>query len=228
VRVAAIVPAYNNERTIAETVAVLLSDPRIESVLVVDDASVDGTSAEARAAGAQVLRLQSNSGKGTALERGLGDMDGTDVILMVDGDTGKSALGAIELIGPVIDGDQDMVIGILPSAGGRGGFGTVKRIATMLIRMSAGFRSQAPLSGQRAMTKKLLDACRPFARGFGVDSALTADAVRAGFRVAEMPVDMTHDHRGRSVAGFGHRAIQGIHLLRAFLPRLRRGRTRHS
>ncbi len=227
-RVAAIVPAYNNERTIAETVAALLSDPRLESVLVVDDASQDGTSAQARAAGAQVLRLERNGGKGMALERGLDDMVGVDVILMVDGDTGKSAREALELIGPVIDGEHDMVIGVLPSAGGRGGFGTVKRIAMLLIRLSAGFRAEAPLSGQRAMTTSLLDACRPLARGFGVDSALTADAVRAGFRVAEVPVDMTHDHRGRSVSGFRHRAVQGLHLLRAFLPRMRRGKARQT
>lgn len=218
-RVAAVVPAFNNERTIGETVGVLLRDPRIEEVLVIDDGSRDSTADVAAASGAHVVRMTTNRGKGGALSRGLADLV-ADIVLMVDGDTGESASNALSLVDPVVSGEADMVVGILPSAGRAGGFGLVRRVATGLIRFTSGFSSLAPLSGQRAVLMKVLLDCAPLARGFGVDAALTSDAVRAGFRVVEVPVEMSHDHRGRSASGFAHRATQGIHLLRAFLPRL--------
>lgn len=217
----AVVPAHNNEKSIAETVRALIGDPRLGEVIVVDDASADATAARAASAGARVIRLPRNLGKGPALERGLEEAVG-EVLLMVDGDTGQSASGAISLLDKVLSGEVDMVIGVLPAAGKRGGFGTVKKLTARLIAKTSGFESRAPLSGQRAFRRSLFEACRPLAGGFAVDAALTADAVRKGFRVIEVPVDMTHDHRGRSIGGFAHRARQGADVLRAFLPRLLR------
>jgi cellulose synthase/poly-beta-1,6-N-acetylglucosamine synthase-like glycosyltransferase len=225
VRVAAVVPAFNNERTISETVGVLLRDPGIEKVVVIDDGSVDKTAEVAAEAGAHVVRLSENGGKGDALSRGLVDLS-ADIVLMVDGDTGKSAGAVLSLLEPVQRGEADMAVGVLPSPGSAGGFGFVKRVAVWLVKVTSGFQSVAPLSGQRAVSMKVFIACAPLARGFGVDAALTSDAVRAGFRVIEMPVEMSHDHRGRSAAAFSHRAKQGIHLLRAFIPRLLKGRAR--
>jgi hypothetical protein len=219
VRVAAVVPAFNNERTIGETVGALLRDPRIEKVVVVDDGSQDATADIAAASGAHVVRMTTNRGKGGALTRGLIDLS-ADVVLMVDGDTGESAIGAMSLVDPVIRGEADMVVGVLPSAGRAGGFGLVRKVAAGLIRFTSGFSSLAPLSGQRAVLMKVLHDCAPLARGFGVDAALTSDAVRAGYRVVEVPVGISHDHRGRSASGFAHRGVQGLHLLQAFLPRL--------
>jgi hypothetical protein len=79
-----------------------------------------------------------------------------------------------------------------------------------------------PLSGQRAIRRNVLDSVRPLAPGFGVEVAMTIDAVRAGFRVLEVPVAMEHAVTGRDVAGFLHRGRQGLDLLRATLPRLAR------
>ena len=222
-RVAAVIPAFNNERTIGETIGVLQRDSRIERVVVVDDGSHDATAEVAAASGAHVIRMATNRGKGDALSRGLVDLT-ADVVLMVDGDTGESARGALSLLEPLLRGEADMVVGVLPSAGRAGGFGLVRRVAKALIRFTAGFSSLAPLSGQRAVLKKVLLECSPLARGFGVDAALTSDAVQAGFRVIELPVEISHDHRGRSASGFAHRATQGLHLLRAFLPRLMKRR----
>lgn len=78
----------------------------------------------------------------------------------------------------------------------------------------------APMSGQRALTAEALAALRPLAGGFGVETAMGIDAARAGLRVMEVPVAAAHRPRGRGVAGFAHRARQGVHLLAAALPRL--------
>ena len=224
VRTVAVIPAFNCEDTVAMSVAALIGDPRVYEVIVVDDGSVDATSANASVAGARVIRLARNSGKDQALSRGFLEAGDADVLLMVDADTGSSAAAALALIEPIAGGRADMVIGVLPGAGAKGGFGIVRDFAAWCIEKTSGFESAAPLSGQRALTRTLLEACSPLAQGYAVDAFLTARAISAGFTVLELPVDMTHEHRGRSLKGFAHRARQGLHIARAFIPLLARPR----
>ena len=51
---------------------------------------------------------------------------------------------------------------------------------------------------------------------------MTVDAVRLGFRVVEIDVEMSHRATGRTVGGFVHRGRQGVHVLAAMVPRLLR------
>ena len=95
----------------------------------------------------------------------------------------------------------------------------VKRFSRWAIRKITGYEAQEPLSGQRAVTRVALEACRPLASGFGLETAMTIDAVRLGFRVGEIPVDMRHRATGRTLAGFTHRARQGVQILMAVVPR---------
>ena len=196
----------------------------VEEVVVVADGSTDGTAAEARAAGARVLVSRRPAGKGAALERGLDAASPVDVYLLVDGDVGASAKAAEALLREVLDGRADLAIGILPRDPRHGGFRIVKRAARGVVRLLSGFSAAEPLSGQRAVRREVLDAVRPLAAGFGVEVAMTVDAVRAGFRVVEMPVPMEHAPTGRDLAGFLHRARQGLDLLRAAAPRALGGR----
>ncbi|MEO5680302.1 MAG: hypothetical protein ABIS47_11605, partial [Acidimicrobiales bacterium] len=78
---------------------------------------------------------------------------------------------------------------------------------------------------QRAVRGELLRSL-VLADRFGLEVGMTVDAVRAGAVVVEVPVTMDHAHTGRGVAGFSHRAAQGVDLVRALWPRLvdRRGR----
>jgi hypothetical protein len=76
-------------------------------------------------------------------------------------------------------------------------------------------RTAAPLSGQRALTWAALEAVTPFAPGFGMETGMTIDAVRAGLRLAEVELPLSHRATGRSPAGFLHRARQLRDVLRA-------------
>lgn len=217
-RVVALVPARDEADRVGATVRVLLEIADVAQVLVVDDGSSDGTASEALAAGAGVLRLARSAGKGRALEGALQRLPEPDVWLLADADLGESAAGLREVLRPVLAGDADLAIATFPPAQG-GGFGIVKRFAGRSIRLLAGFDATEPLSGQRAATAAAVAACRPLAQGFGVETAMTIDAVRAGLRVVEVPAALVHRATGRDARGFAHRGRQGLDIALAVLAR---------
>ncbi|MEJ7585242.1 MAG: glycosyltransferase [Acidimicrobiales bacterium] len=223
--VVAIVPAKDRADSVAATVRALRSVAAVDRVLVVDDGSTDDTTTVARGAGAEVLRLPRNRGKGGAVRAGAEATPGADVYLLIDADIADTAATADVLLRPVLDGEADMTIGVLPPAAGRGGFGRVRDLARRGIRRACGLETQAPLSGQRAVRGHLLRDL-PASERFGLEVALTIDAVRAGARVREVDVQMDHRHTGRSAAGFAHRARQGADIVRSLWPRLTSRRVR--
>jgi hypothetical protein len=217
--VVAIVAAKDAADTVRATVEALRAVPGVDEVLVVDDGSSDSTSDEARRGGAWVLGLSHNRGKGGAVAAGVALAPHAGTYLLVDADVGATAAAAAPLLGPVLDGTADMTIGVLPAAGGRGGFGLVRDLAGAGIRRATGAPVRAPLSGQRAVRGALMRAL-DLAPRFGLETALTIDARRAGARVVEVDVGMDHRHTGRTVSGFAHRARQGADIVRALWPRL--------
>ncbi|TML64236.1 MAG: glycosyltransferase [Actinobacteria bacterium] len=193
--VVAVVPARNREDTVGSTASALLSLAVVDRVVVVDDGSRDDTTGVARQAGADVLRLPANVGKGGAVAAGVLAAPDADVYLLIDADVGPTAAAAGALVEPVVAGDADMTVAVLPSAGTRAGLGSVRRLAAGLIRRASGFAPQAPLSGQRAVRGELLRRVT-LAAGFGLETGLTIDAVRAGARIREIPVTMEHQPIG--------------------------------
>jgi glycosyltransferase involved in cell wall biosynthesis len=216
--VLALVAARNEEDRIADTVAALRAVPTVGSVVVVDDGSLDHTAERARSAGATVIR-GGRAGKGDAIEAALSLTPAADAYVLADGDLGASAVGLAPLADAVLTRGTDLAVGVLPDAP-TGGFGLVKRFATGAVGRIAGYRPRAPLSGQRVATRECLWACRPLARGFGLESAMTADAVRMGFRVEEILVRVEHRFTRRDPAGFLHRGRQGADIARALATRI--------
>lgn len=210
--------------TVAATVSALVGVDGVGRVVVVDDGSGDDTAERASQAGAEVVRLATNVGKGGAVAAGVASAPGADVYLFVDADVGDTAAAVSALLAPVAAGEADMAIGVLPAARG-GGFGLVRWVAGRGIRRACGFEAAAPLSGQRAVRAELLDRLA-LAPAWGLEVGLTIDAVAAGARVVEVPVAMDHRRTGRSPAGFAHRAAQGAGVVRALWPRLTTSRAR--
>lgn len=216
--VVAVVPARNETATVAATVSAVLAIPAVSAVLVVDDASTDGTAETAEAAGAVVLRLPRNVGKGAALEAGLGGASEADMVLLLDADLAATAEEAACLLPPLLSGEADMTIAVLPRPAGSGGFGLVKGLARWgIARMGDGFAATAPLSGQRALTRAAVAAVRPIGFGYGAEVVMTVRALRAGMRIREVPARMAHRATGRDLAGFAHRGRQFAHVARALL-----------
>lgn len=205
-RVAAIVPARNEADSIAATVRSLLDQPLIEEVLVVDDGSRDLTACEARRAGAQVINLLRNRGKGAALEAGF-RATGAEFLLLVDADLGGGAGEVARLLPPLFRGEADLVIGRMPPMGG-GGFGLVRAAARQGVTRLVGQVPVSVLSGQRAVSRRGMDLLLPLAGGFGVEAGMAIDAVRRGLRVKEVPVNIFHRPTLRDLSGFIHRGRQ--------------------
>lgn len=223
---AVIVAARNEADRVGETIASLRGAFPGAAVWVADDASTDGTAEVAMAAGARVLRRGRPHGKGAnvtaAAEAALSEGAAPQLVLLCDGDLGGSAARLTPLVAAVEAGECDLAVAAFGHRVG-GGFGLALGFARWAIRRLCGFGAGAPISGQRAMRVGVLRATLPFARGFGMEIGMTVDAVRAGYRVAEYELDLSHRATGRTVAGFAHRARQLLDFGCVYLSLRRRG-----
>lgn len=229
-RVAVLIAAYNEGDKVFDTVTAVrgafqeFTGPvSLAEVAVVNDGSGDDTSDKARHAGAVVLDLPKNRGKGSALNELIKArylVGPPDIFLLIDADLGTSASETTAVLRPVLEGDADLAIAVFPRPDVKGGFGLVKGLARRGIVRRTGFLSSEPLSGQRALTSEVLRAAYPLASGFGIEVKMTLDALEKGFRVLEVPVQFTHRHSTRSLAGFKHRGRQFFHVLKVLLLRV--------
>jgi glycosyltransferase involved in cell wall biosynthesis len=219
---AVIVAARNEADRIGETLAALRRVLPDAALWVADDASTDGTAEAAMAAGARVVSRSRPHGKGAnvgaAAEAALSEEPAPRVVLLCDGDLGASAAGLAALPAAVEKGECDLAVAAFSRRVG-GGFGVAVGFARWAIRRRCGLETGAPISGQRAMRVEVLRAVLPFARGYGMEVGMTIDAVRAGYRLREYELDLSHRATGRSLAGFAHRARQLADFSRAYASR---------
>ena len=214
-QVAVVVPAWNEAGRIAATVRATAALPDVDLVLVVDDGSADATQRIAREAGAVVVRHPHNRGKAEAMQTGAAVVamrDGNDSpprhLLFLDADLGDSAVSAAPLIASVMSGQADVAVAILPAQSGAAGRGFATSLARRAIRRSTGWSAEAPLSGTRCLTRAAYESATPLAHGWGVETAMTIDLFKAGFRVTEIPCDLKHRASGSDLRGRMHRASQ--------------------
>lgn len=222
-KIVALVSAFNQAGLIGQTVEALKKVHLVTRVVVVDDGSKDSTTLEAKKAGAEVIVLPHNVGKGGALNRALQDLNyNYDVLLLIDGDLGEAAAQAEKLLQLVLNGRADMAVADFPKPSRKGGFGLVKGLARWGIRRWAGLEVKEPLSGQRALRLEVMKKIGKLDGGFGVEVGLTIDTIQAGFRVVEVPTTMSHTETGRDLPGFLHRGKQFLAVARVLMRRLGR------
>ncbi|HSI82098.1 MAG TPA: glycosyltransferase [Solirubrobacterales bacterium] len=208
-----VVAARNEADRIGATVATLAAALPGAEIVVADDASTDQTAEVARAHGARVVSADRSRGKGanasaaveTVIHRTAEPAPPT--FLLCDGDLGESAGELEALVGVVDSGEADLAIAAFATRVG-GGFGVALGFARWAIERRCGYRAGAPISGQRAMTAEVLRRTYPFAPGYGMEIGITVDAVRGGFTVREVELDLAHRATGRTLGGFLHRARQ--------------------
>jgi hypothetical protein len=196
-----LVAARDEEDNIGETVTALRRAFPDAEVIVADDGSRDATAERAETAGAFVMCLP-RRGKGEALsaaERAAPP----GALLLVDADV----RGDLTPLLPSDNVSQGLRIAVFARRQG-GGFGVAKAAARALIRLRSGFEAAEPLSGQRALSAEARAAVFPLAPRFGAETRMTIDAVCAGVRVEEIPLELEHRATGRDTRGFMHRGRQ--------------------
>ena len=193
--VTVIVPAYDEQETISSVVAVLVDHPLVDEVIVVSDGSSDGTAEYARKAGARVVELPENMGKGAAMQTGL-SVSSADIVLFLDADLiGLRPEHVDRMLMPLIEGEVQMTVGVFE--GGRGATDFAQQIAPFL-------------SGQRALRRNVLNDIDDMSEsGYGVEMALTRYMRRHHANVAEVVLqDLTHrtkEEKRGLVKGFAAR-----------------------
>ena len=216
-------PAYNAAETLAMTYGAI--PPRVaDEIVLVDDASRDATVETARALGIPIIRHPHNVGYGgnqkTCYMEAL--RAGADIIVMLhpDGQYDPSILP--HMIDPIRRGEADLVLGsrfLTPGGARRGGMPLYKfvsnRFLTRAENLVLGTRLSEMHTGYRAYSRRFLETV-PFLRNsidFAFDSEILFQAVRFGFRIAEVPVT-TKYFPGASSASLVQSTVYGLKTLR--------------
>lgn len=177
--ITAIIPAYNEEKTIEDVIRAVQEVDMIKNIIVVSDGSTDSTAGRARAMGVNVIDLVSNVGKGGAMKAGI-DKCNSEIILFLDADLlGLTKNHVISLLEPVVEDKADMTIGVFSNG----------RFATDLAQKLVPY-----LSGQRALKRDLIDNIPNMdITRYGVEVALTTCIDKGNIRIQEVELnDMTH------------------------------------
>ncbi len=140
--ISALIPAFNEEKTIGNVISVLKRCKEISEIIVINDGSQDNTSVVAKSYNVNVVDSKYNLGKGGAICKGLKVSKG-DIILILDADLiGLQQKHIYSLLNPIVYENIDMTTGIFANG----------RITTDLAQKVAPF-----LSGQRAIKKYILE-----------------------------------------------------------------------
>jgi len=188
--VSIVIPAHNERPTIERVVqSCAAAIPGVE-VIVVDDGSSDDTYEAAAGAGARVIRLDPNQGKGAALRRGI-QAATSEILVFIDGD-GQDTPAEIPLLVGAFERDVDLVLGSRFLGNFRPGAITRMNLAgtrfiTFLVNRMFGCRVTDPLAGFRAVRRSSLERIELKAQGYDIEVDLLLRVLRAGRRVVEVP-----------------------------------------
>ena len=218
----AVIPAFNEERTIAGVVHE--SAKHVDSVIVVDDGSTDQTAACARLAGAIVLSHAITCGAGASTMTGIlaARKSGAEIVVTIDAD-GQHDPGDIpKLLKPILDGQVDVVIGTR-FAGPRVSIPLVRRIfnglGNIFTFIVTGKYVSDSQSGLKALGPAAVAKIDLHLSGFEFCSEIIREVVQHKWRVVEVPIKVTYSEytmaKGQS---FSRGVITACKmLLRSFL-----------
>ena len=197
VKTVAIIPAYNEENSIAK---VILQVKRyVDEVIVCDDGSTDMTFMIAKELGASVVRHSEKRGKGEALRTLSKEVMelGADIIVTLDGDGQHDPDEIPMLLKPIEAGESDLVVGSRYVDGGKTDAPLYRRLGlraiNFLYRKFAGVHAKDTQSGFRVYSQKAFEFLMQCdAKGYGIEGEQLALAAKNGLRVMEVPISVKY------------------------------------
>ena len=189
-KVSVIIPAYNEEETVAKVVGVVKKAAYVDEIIVVNDGSSDQTESEAIKAGAKVINHETNKGKGEALKTGYKQSE-CDIIAFIDADIHNLTSAKVEsMIKPILEGKTDITKTKFSRASGRVTELTAKPLLNFFFPEIS---FEQPLSGQFAARKEVLKKIN-FESDYGVDVGIVIDADVLGISIMEVDIGaIEHD-----------------------------------
>ena len=186
-RIAVLVPCFNEEAAVATVVADFRQALPAAEIYVYDNNSSDRTSAAALQAGAEV-RSERRQGKGHVVRRMFADIE-ADIYVLVDGDATYDAASAPRMIGALMDGHLDMVVGLRvdrAEAAYRPGHRAGNRMLTRFLSTMFGQEFRDILSGYRVFSRRFVKTFPVLSDGFEIETELSVHALELALPVAEI------------------------------------------
>ena len=191
--IAVLIPCYNEELTIREVVSQFRAELPDAQIYAFDNNSTDRTVEEAAAAGALIFH-EKRQGKGFVVQSMFRKIS-ADVYVMVDGDGTYPAPEVHRLIEPILTDEADIVIGSRLHRDATSHFKTPNRLGNRfflyLLNYTIGASITDMLSGYRAFNRAFVKGVPLFGGGFETETELTIKALNRGFRIVEVPVNLT-------------------------------------
>src|SRR3989338_4669473 len=183
-KVSLIIPAYNEQNTIAKVIETAKKVRHIDEIIVVDDGSTDTTKEIAKNHEAKIFSHKKNLGKGSAISTGIQHAKG-DVIVFIDADlTNISPRKITALIHPILNDEADFTKATFKRKRGRVTELAVKPLLKTILPM---LDFSQPLSGQFAAKREFLEKIRINPK-WGVDIQLLLEAFKSKLRVKEVDI----------------------------------------
>ena len=186
-RIAVILPCYNEEAAISETVAGFRAALPGANVYVYDNNSRDRTAELARAAGA-IVRTERQQGKGNVVRRMFADID-ADIYVMADGDLTYDPKAAPEMVRMLVSDQLDMVVGTRQHEvvdAYRGGHVIGNRLFTGLLARLFGRSFTDIFSGYRVFSRRFVKSFPVLSEGFEIETEISVHALELRMPVGEL------------------------------------------
>jgi len=191
-----VVPVYNEEHTVRQVLEALIAQsiPGDFEIIVVDDGSTDRTTDILQASWHNrhvCVRHETNRGKGAAVRTGISRASGTH-LLVFDADSEYDPADIPKLIAPILSGRAEVVYGVRVRGAGALFPSFVNVLGNRLMTAAANFIYDSAISDLHTCLKllpiPLLRLMRLEEEGFGLDTEVSAELLRRGFRPFEVPV----------------------------------------
>lgn len=186
-RIAVLLPCYNEEAAIAQTIAGFRATLPMAAIYVYDNNSRDRTVEVARAAGA-IVRTERIQGKGAVVRRMFADID-ADIYVMADGDATYDAASAPELVRRMVEEQLDMVVGQRVSEAElayRRGHRFGNAMLTGMLAQLFGRSFTDILSGYRVFSRRFVKSFPVLSVGFEIETEISVHALELKMPCAEI------------------------------------------
>jgi dolichol-phosphate mannosyltransferase len=225
VKLSVLMPAFNEAKTIQDVVARVQAVPLDLEIVLVNDASSDGTAGivdDLASSNVRVLHHGVNRGKGAAIRTALDAATG-DMVVIQDADLEYDPNDLVRLIAALADGTAEVVYGVRSLDSQRLVMRLGNRFVTLLANLLYGQRLQDIETCYKMMCRELAQSLDLECRRFDVEAEITAKVLRSGYTIRELPISYTARYENKKLSPLdGVPTVQALWRYRKWKPNVSR------